>query len=630
MTGDLGRIVPKDPSFQVPETSKINAPDFSYRYAFFVKFSDSLQDAVWYRRVGFGARFAVSITHSYWGLRDKYAKTHPEYFSLIDGKRDTENLSSAYHKGNLCLSNPGLFNAFVKEICDYFAAHPDEKIYPVCPNDGWSKICECPACQKQLSPQLGPDGIFSNYVWNFSNRIAKAVAKKYPDRMIGTIAYEKYKIPPDNIRPEDFSKNLVVLICYNRQAFRDPKVWKKHRQFVQQWTKLTSNLYFWTYPHLDYWPPFRGFPIFYPHLIQEDMREKKSLGSHGEFAESEFRFIGDSDVPHYRIAYPGLTHLSAYVRAKLLWNVNTDLDALLTEYYHEFYGPAEKPMREFWETTEKLFLAKVTDHPLKQYTVNDIRNFYRLLDEALKVVPSKSEYAARIQMILNEMKPFTDKMIHLTEKRRSLNLPVVAEIIPLTNNLNSDAWKNAKTYFFVAKDGSESKMETKLLVIANRQGIGLTYFNTEPYMDKLVTQRKGRDALDAWEDDNVEAYFCSSDKKQVCQYIVTAGGSLWDGRSNNGSDVNPSWNGSAICKIWKTSDQWVAQLFIPWSDLGIKNWYDAKNLRCNFYRTRKAGESDAQYSTFTPTMVHQHLRMDFFAPIILQESIQTTADKDKK
>jgi len=628
MTGDLGRIVPRHPSLQVPETSMQQAPDFPYRYAFFVKFADAPADAVWYRRVGFGAPFSASITHSFWALRDQYASTHPEYFALIGGQRDTETLSSAYHKGNLCLSNPDMFNAFVNHICDYFAKHPDEKIYPVCPNDGWSKICECPACQKQLSPQLGPDGIFSDYFWNFANRIAQATAKKYPDRMIGAIAYEKYQAPPDNIKPEDFSPNLAVMICYQRQNFRDPALLTQHRAFVRKWHNLTSNLYFWTYPLSDYWPPFRGFPMCYPHLIQDDMKENKAIGAQGEFLESEFRFIdGDQDVDTYRIAYPGLTHLNAYIRAKLLWNVNTDLGTLLTEYYREFYGPAEKPMREFWETAEKLFLAKKTDHPLKQYRADDIRNFYRLLGEALSLVPPDSVYAARIKMILNEMKPFTDKMIHFTEVRRPLMPTLTDGPIPLTENLAGDIWKKATIYTFVTKDGGTPKSRTMLLALAGRDGLGLTYLNFENHPDKLAAVRSGRDAQEAWEDDNVEAYFYDRDSKRHWQYILTAGGVLWDGIGINGEPSDSTWNGKALHKVWKTPDRWVAQLFIPWSDLGMKNRADAERLKCNFYRTRKAGEADVQYSAFTPTMVHQHLYPEFFAPIVFSQAVGSTPQK---
>jgi len=37
-----------------------------------------------------------------------------------------------------------------------------------------------------------------------------------------------------------------------------------------------------------------------------------------------------------------------YIRGQLLWNPQTDVDTLLAEFYEKFYGPAAKPMSEYW------------------------------------------------------------------------------------------------------------------------------------------------------------------------------------------------------------------------------------------------------------------------------------------
>ena len=41
-----------------------------------------------------------------------------------------------------------------------------------------------------------------------------------------------------------------------------------------------------------------------------------------------------------------LTNL--YLRGQLLWNPDTDADALLADFYVRFYGPAAKPMARYW------------------------------------------------------------------------------------------------------------------------------------------------------------------------------------------------------------------------------------------------------------------------------------------
>ena len=45
-----------------------------------------------------------------------------------------------------------------------------------------------------------------------------------------------------------------------------------------------------------------------------------------------------------------------YAAFKLLWDVNTDVDALLEEFFTEFFGPAAKPMRAFYSLLESQWM----------------------------------------------------------------------------------------------------------------------------------------------------------------------------------------------------------------------------------------------------------------------------------
>src|SRR5581483_10995380 len=48
----------------------------------------------------------------------------------------------------------------------------------------------------------------------------------------------------------------------------------------------------------------------------------------------------------------GLNH---YVAARLIWNINTDVDLLLDELFTKYYGPAEEAMRNFWLAAERRY-----------------------------------------------------------------------------------------------------------------------------------------------------------------------------------------------------------------------------------------------------------------------------------
>jgi hypothetical protein len=48
-----------------------------------------------------------------------------------------------------------------------------------------------------------------------------------------------------------------------------------------------------------------------------------------------------------------VTHLNYYVRAKLMWNANEDVDALVRDYCEKFYGKAADPVEDYIWTEEK-------------------------------------------------------------------------------------------------------------------------------------------------------------------------------------------------------------------------------------------------------------------------------------
>lgn len=611
MTGDLGRIVPKRDSLLVPVQKTTVEPDFEYRFAWFCNFPTALRDAIWYKRVGFGAQYPVPINHNF--VEMQYFKdTRPDFFAIIDGKPDFDNRSVICGGGNYCLSNEDLVDEWVKRISKAFDANPGIKLYPLCPGDGIVKTCECEKCQKQLSPHLGEDGSTSNYVWGFINKVAKKIAEKYPDHYIGSFAYENYRQPPEI---DDFSNNVAVMICYIRQNNRDPKQQQNIDTLTAAWAKKTDRLYFWTYPIFDYWLPFRGFPCFYPKLLQREMIFHKQLNAKGEFMESEFKTTGDPDLADQHITMPGLSHINAYLRAKLLWDANLDLNQLLEEYYTLFYGPAQPQMKQFWELAETLFTRQFTSHPAEQYTASDINNLLDTLKNALAQTTENSDEYKRIKLILDEMTPFATQLLNISTSIRQFNAAWTTEdITPNTfiDTLDTPLWNKAKRAKFVNTDGSEADVSTMVYAIANPNGIAFAFVCFENQIEKLRMHTTKRDEGPVWDDDAIELFFAPNDESIGFQYIVTAGENLWDGKWTGGprGRVQSEWNGNAFYKAKRLQDRWTLQVFIPWSDLETS----PDNLKLNLYRVRSLGNSP-QFTAFTPIMVPQHQAPQYFAPL---------------
>ena len=126
---------------------------------------------------------------------EKYFDEHPEYFSLVDGKR-------RHVKGQLCLSNPDVFRILTESLKQAMAESPEDRIWSVSQMDGWGGYCECEDCKAINEREGGPSGS----VIEFVNR----VAARFPDYDIATLAYTYTKHPPLTLRP---AANVPIVLC---------------------------------------------------------------------------------------------------------------------------------------------------------------------------------------------------------------------------------------------------------------------------------------------------------------------------------------------------------------------------------------------------------------------------------
>ncbi|MCU0876094.1 MAG: DUF4838 domain-containing protein, partial [Pirellulaceae bacterium] len=125
-------------------------------------------------KIMFGSGF---FCHTFAGLvpPDKYFKEHPEYFSLVGGKRQ-----DGY--AQLCCTNEDVIRLCTEGILQGMRAHPEAFVFSVSQNDV-DKHCECDRCQalaKQEDSQIAP-------VLALVNRVAEAAEKEFPDKAVETL-----------------------------------------------------------------------------------------------------------------------------------------------------------------------------------------------------------------------------------------------------------------------------------------------------------------------------------------------------------------------------------------------------------------------------------------------------------
>ena len=402
LPGELGEIVPKKASIELPVVDKTVRPDFALRsmYQYAQQFSNGSEEQIlWQLRMGFnkapdvvGSGAFVGLIHGISNVygREETQKAHPDYYKMENGKRAIEK------RQNCCLSSPGLFASNVKYARAMFELY-DEPMVSVMPGDSYTTVCECELCKDKGTPERGYFGGISDYVWDYVNRVGQELYKTNPDKMVSCCAYGGYNLPPTHIA--HLSPNIVVGLAQMRRtqlcalSRLDQKKKAQLQELPREWLKKMPKGHTPIFIYDYFFYSMSGaetefMPVFFPHAIAEDLQALKGI-SLGDFIEVEDRTKG-----------LGVTHLNLYVEAQFLWNADQDVEQVLNEYYTLFYGPARDEMKAFIEYSEAnwMYLNKNADK---------IGEVFALLGKAQEKVEADSVYAKRIALIADYIRPLT-------------------------------------------------------------------------------------------------------------------------------------------------------------------------------------------------------------------------------
>lgn len=615
MPGELGEVVPVNKNISVPgNTNYSKAPDFQYRFLWNCDFPSHPEGTIWYRRAGFGAAYPVNIQHSFKRLR-KYRDTNPEYLALYQGKRDYD--LSCQGDGNLCLSNPGLFKAFVKEARDFFDADPSQKMFPVMPNDSFDHICECADCQKQID-HASERGRFSNYVWGFVNRVAAEVKKTHPDKIISCCAYGRYYLVPDKIKK--LEDNVAVMICRKTMFYGTKSLWKSDDDVIASWRKIMApgRLYFWEYFNLAETMPFyRNVPVPITRIFATECKKLNGICG-GMFIES----------PHFtrekKIQTPGLYHLNWYMAARMMWDANADIEVLLKDYYTKFYGPAARDMQNFWERCEKIWATDTPDRHndlyRKLYNLSNVTEINGYLESARKKTKKNSVYRKRIDMIRAEIAPLMNRVKNnlVTGKPdgkcfKVAQAPVLDGVIS-----KGECWNLLPVHKFVSSAGEQIADGTDARFAYDDKNIYCYFHFAASQADRygFKAAYKGLDAPAKpyiWEDDSVEMFFnfTPADNKKMYQIIINAGGGVFDLHCKG---QGMSWNSNVKFAIKKHQFAWSIEMAIPLERFGLNGKaLDNRKITANFVRNHIDGNI-LRRSNWSPTLNGHNNNPAAFAP----------------
>lgn len=326
----------------------------------------------------------------------RYFKDHPEYYSLIGGKRQAQQL---------CFTNPdvpGIIAARIRELLKQPADFKAE-VNDFIPRQGgpsWATgedlyfdvsqmdrqgNCQCPACQAIDQREGTPMGSLLSCI--------NQVAEQFPDKIISTLSYQYTRRPPNSLRPRD---NVSIMLCNIECGRARPIAASPHacdKKFVadiEAWSKISRRLLVW-----DYSVNFANLLTPMPNL---------------RIQQPNIRFFRDHHVRSYfsqgsREVGGDFAELRAYLIAKLCWNPDIQVSAVMDDFLSGYYGPAAKPIRRYLDLMHDA--AEKMERPLGIYDSPHnhaasflrpelVRQYDALFDEAERLAAADSAALDRV------------------------------------------------------------------------------------------------------------------------------------------------------------------------------------------------------------------------------------------
>lgn len=356
MPGDVGEHVPKQETLRMGQVNLTYKPSFRVRWVgrgrWPLRQRMNAYVTAGDRSVGINWKWHF---HTFIKLMppQEYHAEHPEYFAMVNGKRAVTDSKS--HGNQLCTSNPDVIREVAKNLIAVLDAEPGIEIITLSPNDGGG-FCECDSCTALDEPGRDWFAKYSRRLAIFNNEVARLVKRKHPEVLIKVGAYAMYARPPldEDYRPEDnlFFQLCHLYFCHNHplgssgckagETYEPKDQFQPNQEFskiLDEWLELSPHLFVYEYYSIGGMGR-ANLPWPLVHTMRTDIPYYRDRGVEGFYTQLS------ADLWH-RLG------LNYYLAAKLCWNADLDVDALLDDYFEKFYGPAGKPMKDYFMAMER-------------------------------------------------------------------------------------------------------------------------------------------------------------------------------------------------------------------------------------------------------------------------------------
>ena len=320
-----------------------------------------------------------------------YFEAHPEWYGLVDGKRQTfEGMLGT----NICTSNPSAVKELARKLLHELTAgewHDAESLILGALDAG--KWCQCDRC---LALGSTTDRWLA-FVHQLRQEMTAAGRQGVLSRRIRLEFYIYFDTlaPPTKPLAADFDyENNIgtfypILRCYGH-VLDDPYCTEYN---TKNWAEITA----WVRPDCLFkgrnfmagefynMSGFKSLPVLHTRTMAHDIPLYYSIGVRG------FHYM------HTPTRLPGPKRLNNYLLARLLWNPQADTKAVLADYFERFYGEDAGAMSRLYDRLE--------------YALSSVKQWKFDLNFGIQ---PKAGRAARAEL-------FHEQHLRLTEQHPALN-----------------------------------------------------------------------------------------------------------------------------------------------------------------------------------------------------------------
>lgn len=304
-----------------------------------------------------------------------YFQQHPEWFSLINGKR-------SHDAAQLCLTNEDMRRELVRKALVWIRKNPSAGIISIAQNDCGGE-CQCEKCKAIQDREGSPSGP----VISFVNKVAEDINKVYPNFLIETLAYQYTRKAPKFVKP---GKNVLIRLCSIECDYGLPITDPTNKPFMDDlhaWSAISHNLYIWSYiaRYRNFQYPNPTLPVYAPNI-----RAFESNKVIGVFMQ------GDS----YNEA-ACFARLRSWVIAHLLWNPALDEDKLVKEFVDGYYGAAGPYILDYLKLLEQAYARKAAYNWMTPRDMLEAQGMFDKAEDAVKSDPKLADRVRRERMPLD-------------------------------------------------------------------------------------------------------------------------------------------------------------------------------------------------------------------------------------